>query len=136
MKKIFYRILLVFSILTLVSCTSPMKRTELRQRNQNLELKLSEIFVEGKTTRFEVIDLFGTPTVTIRLKDDLLRTAYYSGSFYMKASPENKKIIDKYLTEEFLNNPEKFKDVVIAIYYKHNDEKDEDFVYRVRVEQL
>lgn len=134
MKKKFKFLVFLATLLCLVSCTSFNKKSEYIKYNFELQESLERILVPQEIKQFEAMQLLGTPTVLSTLKNGLIRTSYYNGIFWLKNSDENKKILKDYITEYFIENEEKFKDIVLALYYYKVG--DEWYIYSIKVEHL
>lgn len=135
MKKIV--LIFIGMILTIFfsACSSAVTR-ESKKNALELRNSIEQIIIIGKTTEFEVSDLLGNPTVQVLRGDGIVRMAYYSGNFYHKNIESNKKILEKYIPSKLLNDEKSLEKVVLGIYLKRDDSKNERIVYKITAEVL
>ena len=133
MKKLKLVLSIIILSIAFISC-SALESRETQKNADKLKAGITQIIIPEKTTEFEVRKLLGNPTVKAVRKGGTIRLAYYSGDFYHQNSEENKRVLDKYIPAELLNDQEKLKKVVLAIFIKHDEIKDENIIYRVEVE--
>ena len=135
MKKIGLNFIGMVLIILFSACSSAVTR-ESKKNALELQNSIEQIVTIGKTTEFEVSDLLGNPTIQVLRGNNVLRMAYYSGNFYHKNIESNKRILEKYIPSKLLNDEKSLEKVVLGIYLKRDNNKNERIVYKITGEVL
>lgn len=141
MKKKFLIFIGIISIFLLSGCsaTKTTEKSEIKERRRVamiLEESISQVLIVGESTQSDVTKLLGKSVSGSLKSNGDLRMAYYSGVFYHNNTEKNKKILEKYIPRELLDDKKTLEKIVLGIFLRSPNGEGERVVYKISGETL